>query len=308
MSELAEKKDKGGEGAPAWVMTFADLMSLLMCFFVLLLSFSEMDLNKYKQIAGSMKEAFGVQRTVKVKEPPRGINIIAREFSPARPEPTPLNVVQQQTANNLQRYLKIDKITPELKSLIKMRSQQKSEKEEKVKKRAEEIKKQLDKEIKKGAVEIDTIKDRIIIRVREKSSFPSGRASLKSGFEPILQRIAQILESSPGQIIVAGHTDNVPISTYQFRSNWELSSARAVTVVHALQKLSKLPADRFLIEGHGETKPLAENNSAENRAKNRRVEIMLLEGNRDQESDKSLSVLDELIGDEDKGTDSTPKK
>ena len=70
------------EGLPGWVMTFADLMSLLMCFFVLLLAFSEMDVSKYKEMAGSMKNAFGVQREVKVKEPPKGINIIAREFSP----------------------------------------------------------------------------------------------------------------------------------------------------------------------------------------------------------------------------------
>ena len=72
-------------GAPAWIMTFADLMSLLMCFFVLLLAFSEMDALKFKQLAGSMKMAFGVQRDVKAKEIPKGTSVIAKEFSPGKP-------------------------------------------------------------------------------------------------------------------------------------------------------------------------------------------------------------------------------
>ncbi len=104
MSDEAPKSG-GDEGAPAWIMTFADLMSLLMTFFVLLLSFSEMDIQKYKQLAGSMKQAFGVQREVKVKEPPKGINVIAREFSPGRPVPTPLNVVKQNSTDYLRRNL-----------------------------------------------------------------------------------------------------------------------------------------------------------------------------------------------------------
>ncbi|HED17577.1 MAG TPA: flagellar motor protein MotB, partial [Gammaproteobacteria bacterium] len=103
MDDAPQKKPD--VGIPAWVMTFADLMSLLLSFFVLLLSFSEMDVNKYKMIAGSMSEAFGVQRKIKVNEPPRGINVVAREFSPALPQPTVLNVVQQQTANTLSAFL-----------------------------------------------------------------------------------------------------------------------------------------------------------------------------------------------------------
>ncbi len=103
MDDTPQKKPDAG--IPAWVMTFADLMSLLLSFFVLLLSFSEMDVNKYKMIAGSMSEAFGVQRKIKVNEPPRGISVVAREFSPALPQPTVLNVVQQQTSNTLSAFL-----------------------------------------------------------------------------------------------------------------------------------------------------------------------------------------------------------
>ena len=85
------------EGLPAWMGTFADLMSLLMCFFVLLLSFSEMDVLKFKQIAGSMKYAFGVQSLLEVKDIPKGTSVIAQEFTPGKPDPTPIEVIMQQT-------------------------------------------------------------------------------------------------------------------------------------------------------------------------------------------------------------------
>ncbi|MBV1843418.1 flagellar motor protein MotB, partial [Photobacterium ganghwense] len=92
-------------GLPQWMGTFADLMSLLMCFFVLLLSFSEMDVLKFKQIAGSMKFAFGVQNMLEVKDIPKGTSVIAQEFRPGRPEPTPIEVIMQQTIDMTQRTL-----------------------------------------------------------------------------------------------------------------------------------------------------------------------------------------------------------
>ena len=99
MSDDAEECPECPAGAPPWVMTFADLMSLLMCFFVLLLAFSEMDVLKYKQVAGSMREAFGVQNEIKKKDIHRGTSVIAQEFTPGRPDPTPLNEVRQKTTD-----------------------------------------------------------------------------------------------------------------------------------------------------------------------------------------------------------------
>ena len=84
-------------GLPGWMGTFADLMSLLMCFFVLLLAFSEMDVLKFKQIAGSMKYAFGVQNKIEAKDIPKGTSVIAMEFKPGRPDPTPIDEIQQHT-------------------------------------------------------------------------------------------------------------------------------------------------------------------------------------------------------------------
>ena len=96
MDELPEEEKAG---IPAWVVTFADLMSLLMCFFVLLLSFSEIDAQKFKQIAGELSKAFGVQREVPVLEVPMGTSPIFDQFSPAPPEPTVVNEVKQTTTD-----------------------------------------------------------------------------------------------------------------------------------------------------------------------------------------------------------------
>lgn len=97
MEKIEESSDNGGGGG--WITTFADLMSLLMCFFVLLLSFSEMDVLKFKRLAGSLSSAFGVQQRIRADDPPKGTSIIAQEFSPGTPRPTPLNEIWQKTAN-----------------------------------------------------------------------------------------------------------------------------------------------------------------------------------------------------------------
>ena len=111
MSELAEEEkhdcDCPPEGLPAWLGTFADLMSLLMCFFVLLLSFAEMDALKYKMVVKSLDHAFGVQREVEANAIPKGTSIIAQEFSPGEPRPTPLKEVRQDTMDDTRDALKV---------------------------------------------------------------------------------------------------------------------------------------------------------------------------------------------------------
>lgn len=251
---------------PSWLGTFADLMSLLMCFFVLLLSFSEMDVLKFKQLAGSMKEAFGVQRDVKVKEIPKGTSIIAKEFTPGRPTPTPLKVMRQHTTNDRKSNLDFRK------------GPQKSEelKNQAAEKRLEQLKKALKEQIGKGMIEVTGDNRRTIIRVREKGSFSSGSAKLSKKFLPVLKKIADAISRTPGKIHISGHTDNIPISTRQFRSNWELSSARAVSILNEIQRMKAIPNERIVIQGHADTIPLVPNTTPTNRAINRRVEIAII--------------------------------
>ena len=93
------EQNEGSGGGAGWIMTFADLMTLLLCFFVLMLSFSEMDVAKFKQLMGSMREAFGVQADIEANVIPKGTSVVAQEFSPGRPDPTPIDSVRQFTTN-----------------------------------------------------------------------------------------------------------------------------------------------------------------------------------------------------------------
>ncbi|MDQ2695446.1 MAG: OmpA family protein [Pseudomonadota bacterium] len=255
----AAPRKKIPAGAPLWMVTFADLMSLLMCFFVLLLAFSEMDVEKYKQIAGSMAAAFGVQRDIFAKDTPMGTSFVAREFSPGRPDPTPLQTVQQKTSQQ----------QPHLDAAQQRQAQ--------IQQAAERIRARLRDEIRRGLMSVETRANQIIIRIQEKGSFPSGSADLMAGFKPALDKLGEVFGATPGRIVVAGHTDDVPIRTGRFRSNWELSAARAVTVVHELLRAHPIPPQRLLIEGHGEVNPLVPNDTEANRALNRRVELVLEE-------------------------------
>ncbi|MCW9014769.1 MAG: flagellar motor protein MotB [Gammaproteobacteria bacterium] len=250
---------------PAWLATFADLMSLLMCFFVLLLAFSEMDVLKFKQLAGSMKEAFGVQREVKTKVIPKGTSIIAKEFSPGRPTPTALKVMRQHTTDDKKSNLDFRK-GPD----------RSGSEHQKTEARLEQLKKALKKEIGKGQIEVTGDNERTIVRIREKGSFPSGSANLNANFRPVMKKIAAAVAKTPGKIHISGHTDNIPISTFKFRSNWDLSSARAVSILNEIFRHEKIPNDRIVIQGYADTVPLVPNSTATNRAINRRVEIEVI--------------------------------
>ncbi len=274
MSKLSNLPVAAEDGAPAWVMTFADLMSLLLCFFVLLLSFSEMDRQKFKLIAGSMKYAFGVQRDMEFKMTPKGTSIIAQEFSPGKPVPSPLKEMRQSTTDETKNNLDFtDSITKSSKQEIA--DQLRQDAAARLLLEAANLEEILEGEVAKGLVEIETKENEIVIRIREKGSFPSGSADLRPSFFPILKKIGKVLEGVEDKIIVAGHTDNVPISTSQYPSNWLLSAARSATVVHYLTELGYIESDRIQLRAHAETQPIASNDSELNRAKNRRVEIIV---------------------------------
>lgn len=245
-------------GAPAWLATFADLMSLLMCFFVLLLSFSEMDLLKYKQVAGSMKLAFGVQRQVKSDTIPRGTSVIKQEFSPGKPDPTVMNVVKQNTEDDSSPEVRIDtSIQDSVKELMEL------------------VQSSLEEEIENDVLEVLMYEDGVMIRVRESDAFPSGSARLQEGFIPVLEKLQDLLDETVGRIVVGGHTDNIPISTPVYPSNWVLSAARSASVVHYLAEISFTDPERIEIRAYADTQPVAPNDSPENRARNRRIEINL---------------------------------
>jgi chemotaxis protein MotB len=421
MDQAPPKQKKQDEGLPGWVMTFADLNSLLLAFFVLLFSFSEMEPATYKEIGGTMKDAFGVQRDVPIRDPLKGISLIARDFSPSTPDNSATNKVQQETQKTLERNLRmhqseverdiielqkklkelmvmlqealkqlsadgegqgqgkqsdsseetaeskkieedrkkavkeiasavvdtqkmiLDLKNPDSKtsqamqstvetllktqekvetaieatkssqskqsasqspreaaeanqvleaqeaaaqaikdlqsSIAKQQAAQKAKKSDVLEESAKLLEKQLAKEVKDGKVEVLTEQDgdtkRLVIRIQESGSFASGSAIVKRSFQPVIDKISALLGVVKGKITVSGHTDSMPINSARYRSNWELSTARSVSVLHKLERASKLPPGEFTIHGHGETRPIATNETKEGRAKNRRVEIAI---------------------------------
>lgn len=270
-------------GSPPWMATFADLSTLLLSFFVLLLSFSEMDVERYKQIAGSLRNAFGVQTEQFSREPPKGTSFIMREFSPSPGDPSPINPVQQTPSQRSRPGPDrgIEGIEGGDEAQRASVAEAEAEAEAGAQAHLEEIEALLAEEIEQGLVEVFRNGNRIVIRIRERGSFPSGSAELLEPFSSVINKIAQALGMAAGDIVVAGHTDNVPISNSRFRSNWELSAARAVTLVHRLRDAGDVGEERFTVEGHGDTEPLISNDTALGRAINRRVEITLVHGEED---------------------------
>lgn len=266
--DLPEEEEKAG--VPAWVVTFADLMSLLMCFFVLLLAFSEIDAQRFKQIAGELSKAFGVQREVPAVEIPMGTSPIFDKFSPGIPEPTPVESVRQQTTEQ----------QPDLETLRariedELREKVESTTQAQINASMQTLQELLEDDISQGKLQLEQDRRRIIIRVEEKGSFPSGSAEMSAGFDNMLEKIAGVLSRMPGDITVEGHTDNIPINTYRFESNWDLSAARASSVANALLHAKTLNPERMRVQGFAETRPRASNDWPETRALNRRVEIIV---------------------------------
>ncbi len=284
-------------GLPAYMGTFADLMSLLMCFFVLLLSFSEMDVQKFKQIAGSMAFAFGVQNKIEVKDIPKGTSVIAMEFRPGRPEPTPIDTIQQQTIDMTQQTIEFQAGQEDSSGGVQEQrgeqtggasqntdaqssaaSESSAQDQQQTNELAKKVAEMMQEQIQDGAIELESLGQQIIIRIKENGSFPSGSTFLQPRFKPIIQQIGAILRDIPGEVTVSGHTDNDQVSDELNSNNWELSSKRAVSVAVELLNGTGMDKNRLVVVGHADTRPLVDNDTEQNRKRNRRVEISILQG------------------------------
>ncbi len=225
--------------------TFADMATLLMSFFVLLLAFSEMDVVKYKAISGSMKMALGVKADSHEITMPEGKDAEVNEL---RGEELPSDEPEGDMEESEEENLSKDALL---------------------------VRDKLAAEIRKKKVELETMPDRIIIRLPEQGLFGSGSATLDKSYIPILRKIREVLAQTEGSIVVAGHTDDRPIATSRFPSNWELSASRSGAVVRVLLKEDGIEHKRIVAQGYADTRPLTPNVDTSSRAKNRRVDIIL---------------------------------
>lgn len=245
---IANEEPKGTE-IPAWMATFADLMCLLMCFFVLLFAFSKVEEEKFKQIAGSMKQAFGGVQYIKSNSedavPGMEKGVVSRTGTMA----IPLDQKAQQQIHQQVKQSKTDDLLKKLQA-------------------------QMQKEIEEESISIERDGDDVVIRFPEHVSFASGRAQLVPKALPLIRRVVGLIDEEQ-TIVVAGHTDDLPIRSGRFHSNWELSAARAAAVAESVLSVGVIDPARMTVAGYADTRPIELNNSRENRARNRRVEIIV---------------------------------
>lgn len=238
------KKQKQTEcppGVEPWMATYGDMVTLLLCFFVLLFSFSTIDAEKFKAVMKSFQGSLGVLSG--------GKTIYTMPYINAGEIPEDLNA---------------DELLAELENLKKLKNILDEYTQE------EGLSDNLNTEISERGV---------VIRVLDKVSFDRGRAEIKPEGVGILQFVAKTLKEEAFQdrhIKIEGHTDSDPIHNGKYDSNWELSAARAMNVVRYFQESEGILGERLSGAGYGEFRPIAPNDSVENKAKNRRVDIIIL--------------------------------
>lgn len=275
MMKIARNSKTGG--APAWMVTFADLMSLLLTLFVLLLTFAEMDIVRYKAIAGSVREAFGISPSDRLS------GVIELEGTMRRSHPGDVDPSRRlQTVAGPVVTLALPDV-PE--DEIEQRAKELEER------RAEGLQQALmdamADAIKSSGVTVERREGKVVIRFPSGIAFPSGSAELSPAFRDMLDRVAPVLRDTPGDIQIAGHTDNVPVTGETFRSNWDLSASRATSVAHHLLYEHVIDPRRITIQGFGDSRPLVPNTTEESRARNRRVELSILAPKESTDSESS---------------------
>ena len=223
-------------GAPAWMATFADLSTLLLTFFVLLLSFANMDIVKFEKMSGSLKDAFGYRE---------------ENFGNFHPE-----MIARKT-----------KIESEIEQILMGGPRKKIRQMERKVRDLIQTKK-LEKN-----VETETNERGLIIRVKDQAFFAGGSRLKRQGF-PVLDEVSKLLAGFPCQILVEGHTDNIPIYSKQFPSNWELSASRAIAVMRYMVEVGGIDPTRIGAAGYAEMRPIYPNDTEEHRHANRRVEFV----------------------------------
>ena len=253
------KAEEPPKGAPAWQSTFADLMNLLLCFFVMLFAMSDVDKQKFELIAASFTQTFSVFSG--------GANAIGDGILIS-------NGVSQ--LNELDEYMTSMGKTSEETSEKEIWEEVKEEQLKESESLSEIIEETLREQNMEGVVDVDFTSQYVSLTLNGALLFDSGSAEIKTDSIPILEKIGIILKKYGKSIIeIEGHTDNVPIHNSRFDGNDELSSARALSVFSFLINQSGLDPAMVKHSGRGEYVPIADNSTPTGRAKNRRVEIKI---------------------------------
>lgn len=224
--------EEESENSERWLLTYADLITLLLAFFIMMYTFSKQDAQKFQEVSTQLKAIFAGGTGITSKGGTAGA--------------TPLGLISKGTSSD-------------------------------------EIKKQLENEIKavanknglQGNISIFSDERGIVIRIVDKAFFDEGAAELKEKARSALDKITPVVKQINNHIRIEGHTDNVPISTNEFKSNWELSVRRSTEVVRYFIEKGNIPPQRISAAGYAEYRPVVNNDTPENRSINRRIEIIV---------------------------------
>jgi chemotaxis protein MotB len=243
-----------------WLVSYADFITLLFAFFVVLFSSSQVDKRKVGRLALAIQVAFerlGVFESSNSKMPL------------STSEPMPFDNVQI-----IEKVLKTTDIAQPVPSGKGAAVGPRPRGD--VPRLLAELKRAFEPEIKRNDISIGAGHEGITITLREIGFFGSGSAEVKLKSEPTVARIANLLRGQPFSIRIEGHTDNIPIHNAQFSSNWQLSSARAISITDLFISRYGFPPERLSVSGYAEFHPIAPNSTAEGRYLNRRVDIVVL--------------------------------
>jgi len=220
------------ENLERWLLTYADLITLLLAFFIMMYTFSKQDAQKYNEVTAHLKSIFS------------GGSGIAKK-------------------GNLEGKLPVD---------LQMQIGSNAMIEERIKQEFREI---ADENGLKNNITVFTDARGVVVRIMDKAFYDEGKADLKQGAKNALNKIIPIMKGIKNHIRIEGHTDDTPISKGEFKSNWELSVRRATEVVRYIVEKGPIAPDRISATGYAEYRPIVSNDTAENKALNRRVEIII---------------------------------
>lgn len=235
-----EKKQKAG--SPEWMGTYGDLVTLLLCFFIMLFATAEVDAGKFEILLKAFNPS--------VLDYTGGDNILGE--------------MDKDENNEMADYFS-EEVTyqAELKGL------------------EESLMQFIKQEQLEDSLDVIRDTDKITLRFSSSLLFESGKATLKSDVKPYLDKISKTLPADY-DVQIEGHTDNLPINNVEFASNWELSALRGINVLKYLVDNCKIDSSRLSVAGYGEFRPIADNSTSEGRSKNRRVDIILFKKDKTQ--------------------------
>lgn len=232
-----------GAGMMRWLLTYADMITLLLVFFIVLYALSKVNEAKYKSLMQALRATLTGHSVSSV-----GKTHSLAKFNPPNPQPSPDNNSGQPPAPANRSTQ--DQLIARLRAAVK-------------------------KDHLEARITVAAVPQGVIVEITSGVLFASGEARIQSGARPILTDVGKVLAVVPNQVVVQGFTDNIPIDTPVYRSNWDLSATRAARVVDFWAGQGLNPG-RFLVEGFGQYSPFATNATAAGRAENRRVDIVVL--------------------------------